>query len=132
MTDAIDQSLSLSPSQFMSFTAYTNPSPLVSQATVPTSGSQPESSTTNSGIMNSSPSFSDTICTKSNSPSYMVCNTGVSGANMGVVGLPGGNNYPPRDAAGNVMFHPVNFMAQKSIQIGGNDLPLSGKYQIYK
>jgi hypothetical protein len=78
--------------------------------------------------MNPSPTFSDTIYTKSNTPSYMVCNTGASGANMGVVGLPGGNNYPPRDVSGNLMLQPVNFMAQKSIQIGGNDLPLSGKY----
>lgn len=128
MTDSVDPSLSLSPAQFTSFTVFSNPPPLVSQAPVPTSGPQPESSANNPGIMNPSTSFSDMICTKSNTPSYIVCNTGVSGANMGVVGMPGGNNHPPRDFSGNLMFQPVNFMAQKSVQIGGSDLPLSGKY----
>ncbi|XP_033606451.1 OTU domain-containing protein 4 isoform X2 [Cryptotermes secundus] len=125
MTDSVDPSLSLSPAQFTSFTAYSNSPPLVSQAPVPTSGPQPGSSSNNPGIMNPSTSFSDTICTKSNTPSYMVCNTGVSGANMGVASMPGGNNHPPRDFSGNFMFQPVNFMAQKSVQIGGSDLPLS-------
>jgi hypothetical protein len=131
MTESVDPSLSLSPAQFTPFTAYSNPPPLVSQAPVLTSGPQLESSTNNPGTINPSTSFSDMICTKSNTPSYMVCNTGVSGANMSVVGIPGGSNHPPRDFSGNLMFQPVNFMAQKSIQIGGSDLPLSGMYYIY-
>ena len=57
----------------------------------------------------------------------MVCNTGVSGVNVAVAGLMGGSDQTSRDFSGS-LFQPVNFMAQKSVQIGGSDLPLSGKY----
>jgi len=124
MTDSVDPAQSLSPTQFISFTTYSNPPPLVSQAPVHTSTPQPESSTTNPGIMNPSNCFNDTVCTKSTTPQYMVCNTSMSGVNMGIVGLSGGNDQAP---GGNLLFQPVNFMAQKSMHIGGNDLPLSGK-----
>lgn len=122
MTDSVDPTL-LPSSQFLPFTTYSNPQTLVSQASGPLS----ESGTTNAGIMNLSTCYSDTVCTKSATPPHMICNTGVSGVNVAVAGLMGGNDPSSRDFSGN-LFQPVNFMAQKSVQIGGNDLPLSGKY----
>jgi hypothetical protein len=126
MTDSVDPT-PLSSSQFIPFTTYSNPPALVSQAHLPVSGPHSESGTTNAGIINLSTCFSDTVCAKSTTPPHMICNTGVSGVNVAVAGLMGGNDQPSRDFSGN-MFHPVNFMAQKSVQIGGSDLPLSGKY----
>ena len=126
MTDPVDPT-PLPSSQFMSFTTYSNPPTLVSQASVPASGPQSESGTTNAGILNLSTCYSDTVCTKSTTPSHMACNAGVSGVNVAVAALMGGNDQTPRDYSGN-LFQPVNFMAQKSVQIGGSDLPLSGKY----
>jgi len=126
MTDSVDPT-PLPSSQFMPFTTYSNPSTLVSQAPVPASGPQSESGTTNAGIMNLSTCYSDTVCTKSTTPPHMVCNTGVSGVNVAVAGLMGGSDQTSRDFSGS-LFQPVNFMAQKSVQIGGSDLPLSGKY----
>jgi hypothetical protein len=126
MTDSVDAT-PLSSSQFMPFTTYPNSPALVSQAPVPASGPQSESGTTNAGIINLSTCFSDTVCTKSTTPPHMVRNTGVSGVNVAVTGLTGGNDQPSRDFNGN-LFQPVNFMAQKSMQVGGSDLPLSGKH----
>ena len=126
ITDSVDPT-PLPSSHFMPFTTYSSPPALVSQAPVPVSGTHSESGTTNAEIMNLSTCFSDTVCTKSTTPPHTVCNTGVSGVNVAVAGLMGGNDQPSRDFSGN-LFQPVNFMAQKSVQIGGSDLPLSGKY----
>lgn len=126
MRDSVDPT-PLPSSQFMPFTTYSTPPTLVSQAPVPASGLQSESGTTNAGIMNLSTCYSDTVCTKSTTLPHMACNTGVSGMNVAVAGVMGGNDQTSRDCSGN-LFQRVNFMAQKSVQIGGSDLPLSGKF----
>ncbi|XP_069695112.1 deubiquitinase otu-like [Periplaneta americana] len=114
-------SQSLSQTQLISFASYSSPPTLAPQITVPTSGPRPESSPASPGIMNPSSCYSDTTCTKSTTSPYMICNTAV---NVGVVGVSGGSDQP-RDFNANLLFQPVNFLAQKSLQISGNDLPLS-------
>ena len=74
----------------------------------------------NGGNINPPSCLSETSCA-SNVPSQHV-------VNMSYATVSGGSDQQSRDVNANVMFQPVNFMAQKSMQISGSDLPLSGKY----
>lgn len=56
------------------------------------------------------------------STSYVLCDTNVGQINSR------GSSSQLKETPGNIVLHPVNLLAQKSVMIDGSDLPFTGTY----
>ncbi|PSN53356.1 hypothetical protein C0J52_04093 [Blattella germanica] len=119
-TSLCNQSSHLTPSQYVSYAPYSNPR-VGNHAPMPAIANRPETSVPNPGIVNSPTCFTDT-CSNTSALQQVICNTGV---NMNYTNIPGGQDQQPRDMNSNILFQPVNFLAQKSLQISGNSTTVS-------